>query len=122
VVRLPTPALKRRCYITSATCHALGLGDDCEVLCKLRWFRDNVMAATSAGLRDIETYYATAPAIVEAIDARPDALRLYREIYFRHLAVAVRAIDRGDNHEAYQRYRDLVLGLSERYLSGSPTR
>ena len=105
------------CYLTTATCLALGLPDDNPVLNTLRTFRDQVMLATAAGRREVARYYATAPAIVAAIDALPDARELYLTLYATTIAPAARAILEGRNDEAYARYRAMVESLTARCLN-----
>ena len=104
------------CYITTATCSALGLPDDCEPLSKLRWFRDHVVLRTARGVRDIRTYYDTAPEIVRAIERERDRAAIYRAIYHGFLAPALAAIDRKDYASAYRWYGRLFAGLQRRYL------
>jgi hypothetical protein len=111
---------RSRCYITTAACTALGLGDDCEPLNKLRWFRDHVVRNGSRGARDVREYYATAPAIVRAIEREDDPAAVYRAIYRHHLRPALAAIDRAEYASAYRRYRRLVVLLRRRYLGRSP--
>lgn len=107
---------KRRCYISTATCASLGLPDDCEELTLLRFYRDSVLLRTPEGRRDVQTYYDTAPQIVAAIDARPDAAIIYRDIFAKSLAPAIAALRRTDFDQAYTLYRQLVTQLQSRYL------
>jgi hypothetical protein len=106
------------CYITTATCSALDLGDDCAPLATLRWFRDEVVLQSPTGDADIGEYYANAPAIVRAIDAQADRDAIYDGIYRDHLAPALAAISRGQYQQAYGAYRDMVHSLQRRYLPG----
>lgn len=102
---------KKSCYITTAACETLGLGDDCAELTRLRWFRDVVMLGDPEGRREVEEYYATAPRIVTGIDARPDRRAIYERIYWHHLRPAVAAIEEGDFARARAIYQDLVRRL-----------
>jgi hypothetical protein len=106
----------RCCYITTATCLALGLGDDCEPLKQLRWFRDQVVSKSPQGASAIEDSYATAPKLVRAIEGERDPVAIYRELYCHHLSPALAAIDRGDYTSAYLCYERLVALLRRRYL------
>lgn len=66
------------CFLTTATCEAVGLADDCWELRTLRKFRDGWLAAQSGGMDDIRAYYAQAPQIAERLRAdRQALLRLY---------------------------------------------
>lgn len=107
---------KKRCYISTATCASLGLPDDCEELTLLRRYRDSVLLGTPQGRRDVQTYYDTAPQIVAAIDAQPDAALIYREIFATSLAPALDALRRSDFDRAYTLYRQLVAQLQTRFL------
>jgi hypothetical protein len=102
---------KEECYLTTAVCRSLGQPDDCEELEVLRSFRDRVLRATLEGRRDVAAYYATAPAIVRAIDRRPDADAVYLALYQRFIVPAVAAVKREDNRTAYELYREMVVGL-----------
>jgi hypothetical protein len=103
------------CYITTATTGALGLPDDCDELTVLRRFRDEVLLSCASGRRDVQEYYATAPAIVAAIDRLPDAGAVYRHLYRRSIAPAVAAVRGGRHAEAYDIYRRLVGEARDRY-------
>jgi hypothetical protein len=66
------------CFLTTATCEAVGLADDCWELRTLRRFRDGWLAQQQDGSADIAAYYAKAPAIAERLKGDPQALlRLY---------------------------------------------
>lgn len=66
------------CFLTTATCEAVGLADDCWELRTLRKFRDSWLADQPGGMDDIQAYYAKAPAIAERLKQDPHALlRLY---------------------------------------------
>lgn len=66
------------CFLTTATCEAVGLDDDCWELRTLRKFRDGWLANQTDGMADIAAYYAKAPAIAERLKSDPRALlRLY---------------------------------------------
>lgn len=66
------------CFLTSATCEAVGLADDCWELRTLRRFRDGWLAQQQDGGRDIAAYYSKAPKIADRLRSDPQALlRLY---------------------------------------------
>lgn len=100
-----------KCYLTTAACGALGLPDDCTELAALRWFRDEILLRDSAGRRDVARYYETAPRIVAAINRRPDALSVYRQIFVGTIQPAVAAIRAGEMQLADELYRRMVRSL-----------
>jgi hypothetical protein len=105
------PKKKRKlCYLTTACTSRRGLPDDCAELTKLRWFRDEHLRRRPGGDELVEAYYATAPAIVAAIDARADAGELYDAIY-DVVAACVTAIDAGRHDDALRTYGEMVTGL-----------
>lgn len=89
------------CYITTAVCETLGLGDDCTILQTLRKFRDDYCG----GKPGLKVYYATAPRIVSAINARSDARECYRQLLRRYILPACHMIEGGCNDAAYRIYR-----------------
>lgn len=81
------------CFLTTAACGTVGLADDCWELRTLRRFRDGWLKFQPGGKQDIETYYNTAPGIVDAVSARPDATTIWLSVYWRHIvpsAIAAR--------------------------------
>ena len=109
----PPPRSGCNCYLTTACVTARGLPDDCEELRVLRVFRDSYLAALPNGPALIERYYKVSPAIVAAIDRRPDRLEVYDNLY-EVIRSCVDAILVGDDHVAYGAYRTMVdhLGRS----------
>ena len=93
---------KSKCYVTTATCAALGLPDDCEELQTLRWYRDEVLLRDPAHLKDVEAYYTSAPAVVAAIDALPEAQEIYAGIYRDGVAPALNHRARSSNVSRYR--------------------
>jgi len=108
------PAKKGCCYITSATCRRRGLPDDCAELTLLRRFRDTVLLADPAGRAAVAEYYAAAPAVVAAIDARTDANAVYDRLYVRLILPAVAAVAGGDPATARRLFAELIRGGWER--------
>lgn len=86
------PSAGAPCFFTTATTGAVGLPDTCFELQALRRFRDTVLTRTATGRALIAEYYLIAPALVSAIDARPDARRVWLGLYRAYvLPVAVLA-------------------------------
>jgi hypothetical protein len=110
--------LKEGCYLTTAACRSLSLADDCAELTALRWFRDHVLLASDDGRREVAEYYATAPAIVAAIDGPGNAGDVYRDVYRDRIAPAAAAVYRRDFPTAHAIFRDLVSQMRRRYLTG----
>ena len=96
------------CYITTAVTQALGEPDDGPTLTKLRKFRDEYMCGTQDRVLELRDYYATAPALVAAIDKRPRAKHIYEEMNLLYLQPAVRAIDSQNYPLAHNMYKRLV--------------
>lgn len=106
------------CYITTAVCRHTGKADSCSELQTLRWYRDNVLADSEQGKRDIERYYQIAPQIVAAIDSRADADQVYEQLRSGHILPSVAAVEQQDYDRAYRLYREMTLALEQRYLGG----
>lgn len=92
------------CFLTTAAVEHMGQDDDGDVLNTLRKFRDQFMLKDDSKRADVAAYYKHAPQIVEAINARPDARNVYREMYETYILPAVDAIKSGDNDKAYEAY------------------
>lgn len=104
------------CYITTAVCNALALGDDCAELMALRNFRDEVLLRTEQGKQDVARYYAMAPAIVAAIDQRADARTIYADLYRRFIAPSVAALAAGEQVRSETLFRTMVAQTAQAYL------
>jgi hypothetical protein len=102
---------KSLCYITTATCRAQGLPDDCDELTTLRRFRDEVVLSTPEGARQVADYYATAPRIVARIDVRDDAPAIYAAIHRAYIRPSVDAVERGDFARAQGLFETMVRQL-----------
>lgn len=102
------------CFITTACMRAAGLGDDCEELETLRWFRDHVLLAFEEGRALGALYYRIAPGIVRSIDESGRAGPIYRRLHdvIRNCVGAVR---REDYLFALRTYVGMVLLLMQRF-------
>lgn len=96
------------CFITTAVCENLGLADDCEVLQKLRSFRDGFMQSSPNHKALVALYYTVAPAIVARIKARADSREFLNWLYGRFIVPACAAIDKGDNVDAFNLYTQML--------------
>lgn len=104
------------CFLATACTEARGLPDDCNELTVLRQFRDTFLRQRPDGKAMIEEYYSIAPKIVRAINATPEAARVYDELYTRLVRPVVEAIGQGNSEEAITLYRRTFQNLRERYL------
>ena len=103
------------CYITTAICKSRGLPDDCEELTMLRSYRDTYLLATEEGRMLVEDYYDTAPALVQCLDMRKDAARIYERLYKKELTECLSLIRAGQNEMCKERYVDMVKHLQRSY-------
>ena len=79
------------CFITTACCEVLGLGDDCFELRILRRYRDQVLATRPRSTAAIARYYALAPRLLAQLRANArDPDRVLRGIYARYVLPAAR--------------------------------
>ena len=101
------------CFLTTACCAYKGLPDDCTELQTLRRFRDGYLRNRPYGEELISTYYADAPAIVKAINARPDKGEIYEGIFVR-IHEIMDLIAAGENERAVIRYLMMVYDLKKR--------
>lgn len=101
------------CFITEATMAGLGVQDDeAEPLKVLRFFRDKVLAGTPQGQAMIEEYENIAPLVVEAVEARPDAMEIFKQLYEQFIAPAVEAVKAGNYPEALQIYAAMIAAVT----------
>lgn len=101
------------CFITTATCLALGKPDNCDELMAFRKFRDNYLANTPNGKTTIDEYYAIAPDIVCRIDKYENSNAIYNRIWEQYLQHAYACIISGDNEKAKILYTDMVKTLQQ---------
>jgi hypothetical protein len=103
------------CFITTACCEVLGLGDDCFELRALRRYRDGVLAKRPGGPADIAAYYNLAPLILAQL---PEAARKPRlcAVYARYILPAALAAHLGLNGLAYRLYRRMLDDLTRELL------
>lgn len=108
---------RKLCYITTATCVSLNLGEDCEELKLLKGYRDQYLANRENGEEYIRTYYNIAPTIVTRINrsANPDAV--YRMIYTDYLKPCIDLIKAGKNEECLALYQKMIVELSATYVT-----
>ncbi len=103
------------CYLTSACVLAKGLPDDCKELTVLRNFRDNWLKKQPGGEAEVAEYYATAPAVVKAINDRADANEVWENLYEALILPCVEMIEKGQMEEVHGFYRETARNLNEVY-------
>lgn len=108
---------KKFCFITTAVCSSLGLGDDCMELNTLRKFRDEWFAKTPEGQAKINEYYLFAPMIVSAIDQDENKEFVYRSIWEDHLTPCLDLIESGKPEECASEYEGMILELEYKWLT-----
>jgi tetratricopeptide (TPR) repeat protein len=104
------------CFITTATCAALGKPDDCVELNAFRRFRDNWLLRQTDGQTLVDEYYRTAPAIVAAIDRSPEKNAAYSSLWREYLDPCLSLIEAGRFSECKEMYREMVVTLQNAWL------
>lgn len=102
------------CFITTACTVSKGLPDDCEELQALRDYRDNYLLHREYGRELFKFYYSYSPAIVDGINAQPDAKQIYDGLY-KVIRECVHCIRRRELEEAFLIYIKMVLMLRDKY-------
>jgi len=106
---------KFKCYITTACTEFMGLGDDCEELTVLRYFRDNYLLQKQNGPALIELYYKYSPAITDEINKRKDKDEILKKLY-GIIKQCVVAIKLNDNEFAFNTYCKMVMELKAQFI------
>jgi hypothetical protein len=109
------------CFITNACLRGRGMADDCEILTRLRGFRDGYMMTAPAGEEMVAHYYNIAPRIVAAIDAELEPEPIYDAIY-EILVDCVESVKKGAFEDGLDTYKSMVSDLTDRYCPPSPDR
>jgi len=104
------------CYISTAACVALGMGDDCEELRLLRRFRDELLIHTPQGMDLVQRYYETAPEVVVEIDRDSARTAIYAWIYQTFIIPAVAAARRGDVAQGLAILTAVISQTERRFL------
>lgn len=109
------------CYITSAVCERRGEADDCEMLTRFRAFRDNWLVNQPGGAEDVQEYYRTAPAIVDAIHSNERCNDILDGIYQNYLKPCFDLLDKGDYLSCRQVYTQMVRDCQFYFISSDNT-
>ena len=99
------------CFITTACCETLGLGDDCFELRTLRHYRDKVLVNRPGGRSDIARYYELAPLILARLPHHTRDARL-RSVYVRYILPSALAAKFGFDALAYRLYGRMIDELA----------
>jgi hypothetical protein len=103
------------CFITTACCELLGLGENCFELTALRRYRDTVLARQLGGAAKIAVYYELAPLILARMPQASRASRL-AVIYVRFILPAALAARFGMNALADRLYAHMLVALAAAYV------
>ena len=103
------------CFITTACCEVLGLGDNCFELRALRRYRDRVLAKRPGGAASIALYYELAPLILARLPDGARAPRL-RSVYARYILPSALATQLGLDAVAYRLYVRMLEGLARNFV------
>ena len=106
---------KSGCYLTTACVRVMGLPDDCLELNVLRNFRDKYLMSQPLGKKAVKEYYKTAPGIVQCIDKREDAQRIWQDTY-KDIGHAVSLILSKDFEGAFKYYKQMTSKLQDKCL------
>lgn len=99
------------CFLTTAAVGAIALADDCWELRTLRNFRDGTLARKPGGRELIADYYNRAPKLVERINRRADAARIWLRTYWTGVLPCALAAAAGFDALALRWYMALTRRL-----------
>lgn len=105
IVDAVTSIFSNPCFITTAICSAYGKPDDCDELVTLRAWRDSY--GMTHFPEEVAEYYRIAPAIVDAINKKPDATAIWKSLRIKLIQV-IDDVKGGDNLAAHHGYNQLV--------------
>lgn len=98
------------CFITTAVCEGLGMGDNNIILNTFRKFRDDFMGGKNSA--ELKEYYRIAPLIVPHIAGKKEVLA---EILSGYLLPAYGALREGRAKDAHDLYKQMVINLKKTY-------
>jgi hypothetical protein len=103
------------CFMTSACCELLGLGENCFELTALRRYRDTALARQPGGAAKIAVYYELAPLILARMPQASRASHL-AIVYVRYILPAAMAARLGMTALAYRLYVHMLVALAAAYV------
>ena len=99
------------CFITTSVCQNFGKPDDCYELTAFRNFRDGWLMNQSDGKNLIAEYYSIAPKIVDKINMRTNAAKIYCDIWENYLKPCLNFIENGNYIQCKSKYIEMVIYL-----------
>jgi TPR repeat protein len=103
------------CFLTTATCLALGKEDNCEEILAFKKYRDEQLINDQDGSTLIREYYRIAPEILKKISIEEDKDAIFQMLYDRFIAIGYAQLLNTDFVEAKATYIKMVEYLCERY-------
>jgi len=103
------------CYITSACLDSMKLPRTSLEMKAMKVLTKDHILKSFSGKRDYIAYGRKAPAIVGAINSRPDSQKIWAQVYNSLKQVAVRVFA-GEYVEGHGQYKALVLALENRFV------
>lgn len=89
------------CYLTTACVDAMEFPDDCLELQTMRRLRDEyILPNIENGRKIVEEYYAKAPQIVSAINAKENSIEIWKDIYLNEITPCVKTALQEGFHSA----------------------
>lgn len=101
------------CYITTIVCEILGYEDNCELLCILRNFRDNVLKADPQYLQLLVEYDQIGPLIANYLRKEKNNITHALMLMNYFLIPCVNAIKNNNIDEAVTIYKNMVNQLKD---------
>ncbi|MEW9053434.1 MAG: CFI-box-CTERM domain-containing protein [Neobacillus sp.] len=103
------------CFLTTATCVALGKEDNCEEIKAYKSYRDEHLRFDEDGRDLIVEYYRIAPFIVQQINEQQNANEIYVDMYKRYIKVGYSYLQSNDLKNAKATYIGMVKELCEKF-------
>lgn len=107
---------KKLCYVTTAVCQNLNMGENCEELRLIKNFRDHYLTESEGGPEMIAEYYDIAPTLVKRIAKNPDAAEIYKTLWQKFIKPCVDYIRSGNNSACEEVYCNMVNTLRTEYM------
>ena len=105
------------CYVTTACIRAAHLPDNCWELEAMRELRGKYVAHLPDGPGLIREYDETSPALVRAIDQRPNSRQIWRSVYDQMIVPIAKLVRQNNYQEAFDQYSRKFQKLSGSFLN-----
>ena len=106
------------CYLTTIVVDCLGYDDYCQYLQKLRRFRDHVMKKNKKYDDLLREYDHVGPILAHAIEADESKRNVAEALFQNYIRPVCDLLDKGRHDDAVALYKDMVVKLENRYLTG----